>query len=438
MSLLSKYGVRAQQLDGLPVTAGLVLYLDAGNPNSYPGSGTTWLDLSGNNNHLTLTNPSYSMVNDGVFNLEEGRKFIRTSTVSTASQITLIYVIKTTDTQSLFLSGDTGASGNYYIAAYSPSNKFYTSSTGGSPTYFQDLTQRSNVYDNIRTGAFHFVEFKNVNLSSVWPYFKINDYSSFNFDNGQLAAVLLYERNLTTAESQEIYAYFDPRFDFGFVPVPPIVTNGLIFHVDAASYTGGSTLPDLSGNGNTVTMINSPTYSSNNGGYIQLTTSQHLRTEASRVNVVRPLTAEIWVYMESTNRFSLMHKDSQYSIDIKDTGNSYAYADGSTWSYATYGTRSAAGIGTRNVWKQIVYTKDSSNTVRVYVNGVLQDTRTGFGSSFSNNTNPLWLTGYGGSTSSLPSPGMQGRFAIARMYNRQISDAEVSQNFNATKARFGL
>ena len=38
------------------VTDGLVFYVDAGNGNSYPGSGTTWSDLSGNNNHATLIN----------------------------------------------------------------------------------------------------------------------------------------------------------------------------------------------------------------------------------------------------------------------------------------------------------------------------------------------------------------------------------------------
>jgi hypothetical protein len=36
------------------ISNGLVLYLDAGNPSSYPGGGTTWTDLSGNNNHGTL------------------------------------------------------------------------------------------------------------------------------------------------------------------------------------------------------------------------------------------------------------------------------------------------------------------------------------------------------------------------------------------------
>ena len=48
------------------VTNGLVLYLDAGNNKSYPGSGNTWFDLSGNNNNGTLTNgPTFSSSNGG-------------------------------------------------------------------------------------------------------------------------------------------------------------------------------------------------------------------------------------------------------------------------------------------------------------------------------------------------------------------------------------
>ena len=36
------------------VTSGLVLNLDASNPSSYSGSGTTWTDLSGNGNNMTM------------------------------------------------------------------------------------------------------------------------------------------------------------------------------------------------------------------------------------------------------------------------------------------------------------------------------------------------------------------------------------------------
>lgn len=48
------------------VTDGLVLYLDAGNSKSYPGSGMAWNDLSGNSNNATLVNgPIYSIANKG-------------------------------------------------------------------------------------------------------------------------------------------------------------------------------------------------------------------------------------------------------------------------------------------------------------------------------------------------------------------------------------
>jgi hypothetical protein len=48
------------------VRDGLVLCLDAGNSKSYPGSGTTWTDLSGNGNNVTLVNGvGYSGSNGG-------------------------------------------------------------------------------------------------------------------------------------------------------------------------------------------------------------------------------------------------------------------------------------------------------------------------------------------------------------------------------------
>tara|TARA_Y100001954_G_C15782449_1_gene590655 strand:+ start:401 stop:1204 length:804 start_codon:yes stop_codon:yes gene_type:complete len=54
------------------VEDGLMLYLDAADPKSYPGSGTTWFDLSGNGRHATLRNssaglPSHSTNNKGYF-----------------------------------------------------------------------------------------------------------------------------------------------------------------------------------------------------------------------------------------------------------------------------------------------------------------------------------------------------------------------------------
>jgi hypothetical protein len=64
------------------VTNGLVLLLDAGNPASYPGSGTTWFDLSGNGNNGTLVNGvgynsdnGGSLVFDGVDDIFTPQKY---------------------------------------------------------------------------------------------------------------------------------------------------------------------------------------------------------------------------------------------------------------------------------------------------------------------------------------------------------------------------
>jgi hypothetical protein len=59
------------------VESGLVLALDAGNSKSYPGSGTTWTDLSGIGNTGTLTNgPTYSSANSGFLSFDGTNDFV--------------------------------------------------------------------------------------------------------------------------------------------------------------------------------------------------------------------------------------------------------------------------------------------------------------------------------------------------------------------------
>lgn len=43
-----------------PVSTNLVLHLDAGNTSSYPGTGTVWSDLSGNNNNFNIVASAYN------------------------------------------------------------------------------------------------------------------------------------------------------------------------------------------------------------------------------------------------------------------------------------------------------------------------------------------------------------------------------------------
>jgi hypothetical protein len=73
------------------VTSGLVLNLDAGNTKSYPRSGTTWFDISGNNNHFTLFNsPSYNTL--GYFILDGVDDYIRSTNTLNLSNTNVITV----------------------------------------------------------------------------------------------------------------------------------------------------------------------------------------------------------------------------------------------------------------------------------------------------------------------------------------------------------
>jgi len=62
------------------VTNGLVLALDAADKKSYPGSGTAWNDLSGNNRNGTLTNgPTFSSANGGALVFDGTNDYVVTS-----------------------------------------------------------------------------------------------------------------------------------------------------------------------------------------------------------------------------------------------------------------------------------------------------------------------------------------------------------------------
>lgn len=87
------------------VQSGLVLNLDAGVSSSYPGFGTTWYDLSGSNNHVTLNNgPTFSSTNSGIITFDGANDYGEVVTRNTNlefqpnSSFTLCVWIKTTNT----------------------------------------------------------------------------------------------------------------------------------------------------------------------------------------------------------------------------------------------------------------------------------------------------------------------------------------------------
>jgi hypothetical protein len=190
------------------VTDGLVLALDAANPKSYPGTGTTWYDLSGNGDNFTLDGSGITHNSEGYFTLADGGAS-KNGTITTATSCTLVFWLKTTDTQALFWATN-GGSGSY-LGAYRSGNKFYNSSTYGTPTFHTNTVQRTNIYDFIRTDTWMMMEFKNVNMSAAGNH-HFNQYGSYTFGNGSLGSIYMYDRTLTSSESEQNYNELKTRF----------------------------------------------------------------------------------------------------------------------------------------------------------------------------------------------------------------------------------
>jgi len=111
------------------VTDGLVLCLDAANKRSYPGSGTTWFDLSGNGNNGTLVNGvgfngdnGGGLVFDGINNYislsSPSNKLAWTPSGDGYNELSIEMWAKSTDTSGRYFSKPWNGNGqyNYWLA----------------------------------------------------------------------------------------------------------------------------------------------------------------------------------------------------------------------------------------------------------------------------------------------------------------------------------
>ena len=189
------------------ITDGLVLSLDAGSTRSYPGTGTTWKDLSGNNFDFTIDGSGFIYNAGGWFDMADGG-ITHTGAITGNTTCTVVFWMRTTDEQALFLSGPDESQN--YLGAFRVGNKFYNSGFG-SPTFYTNTIQRSNIYDFIRTGEWIMMEFKNVNMV-LQGNVHFNQYTGYAFGNGDIAVMQIYNRNLTQAESEQNYNAQKNRF----------------------------------------------------------------------------------------------------------------------------------------------------------------------------------------------------------------------------------
>lgn len=210
---------------------------------------------------------------------------------------------------------------------------------------------------------------------------------------------------------------------------PSIVTSGLVLCLDAAnprSYPGtGTAWYDVSGGGYTATLVSAPTY--NASGYFVFTGTQYATVInplfASQTATTQTWTVSAWLNVDDTASQSLIN----FGIGLYPsygTNNSLLYLNSGANDYYTYG----GDIGNLG-WKYITFRFNNASGARtIYSNAADIST-----SGPNNTSTPVALN----ATSTIAS-NLRGNLAKLEIYNRMLTDAEVTQNFNAARGRYGI
>jgi hypothetical protein len=227
-----------------------------------------------------------------------------------------------------------------------------------------------------------------------------------------------------------------------------VVTAGLVMHLDAskpASYSGSGTVwYDISGNGYNASLVNGVSYSSTNGGYIQLDGSNgHIQLPGSSNSAQwanQTFSIDMWWdrYADTRNYEILWsqdytsHSPPYYSVHIR-MDNASAHSPGNYFSGAPgWATNPiTTNVITGSAWNHFVFVRNSNGDSIVYKNGTILHSVYNPG-TITYYGNPLWIGKSNFQTSA------SSRFGSVRYYNRALTSTEVATNFAATKTRFGL
>jgi len=231
---------------------------------------------------------------------------------------------------------------------------------------------------------------------------------------------------------------YGPTVNFTTATPPPLVTNGLVLNLDAgnsSSYPGtGTTWTDLSGNGNHGTLINSPTYSSSNGGNFLFNGSNY----ASLTPTSLPTgTSDRTIIAFVKTPTSMGHY--QHIIHWGSTSNNQAFGLAfvnnqiSTHIWGPCPTQGGVNVSSATNYCFATTYTNTGTLHKFWINGVSQ----GSGVSYSINTGTtdarvgMRITGSEGW-------GPSGQIYQVLVYNRALSDAEIQQVFDVQRGRFGL
>ena len=209
-----------------------------------------------------------------------------------------------------------------------------------------------------------------------------------------------------------------------------IVTENLVLCLDAGnskSYPGsGTTWTDLSGNGNTGTLVNGVGYNTANGGSLSFdgVDDYAISTQSFTFSSNNPLTISVWVKINS------LTLDGAFYRRILNFTNNHGIITSPTdvgWYTAGANLIAPTPIST-GVWYNVEYVYTGSQH-QIYLNGELKNTETSSNAAINS---VLWVGRYYGTNDGR----FNGNISKVSIYNRALTQSEITQNYNALKSRY--
>ena len=216
------------------------------------------------------------------------------------------------------------------------------------------------------------------------------------------------------------------------------VENDLVLYYDAgifASYSGsGSTINDLSKNNRHGTIVGSPAWTSN---YFTFSNDHIITPDLDQVVTIgdEAHSVEVWVY--PTGNGVIASHLGQSAIDSGFHNSIIELVSGQVefglWNGTSITSTGPTGALTLNQWHQIVLTYNGHGSpVKGYIDGVLVDqtSNMNFNSPMDDSVAQFRIAfGAEDGTSQGDGSYFDGRFGIARVYGRALTDAEILQNY---------
>jgi len=230
----------------------------------------------------------------------------------------------------------------------------------------------------------------------------------------------------------------------------PIVTSNLKVRLEAndlSSYPGsGSAWNNIAGESYDGTLLNSPTYNVSNGGWFLFDgTDDSVLIGESTTDwrmTATPITLQVWAYLETLGASGVLGKQSNsfasdgYAVAFNATGELRVSTNSQNISKTFFTPASTIVSQTWQLITVVLSLSNAAGSVKAYRNNALLINET-HGLDSYDESNSLIL-GRGFQRGSPPETYMNGRIGAFYAYDRELTAQEISNNFNATRRRYGV